>query len=76
MLPTCEILVTLCILLRRYMPPEAMKHGHLTKATDIYSAGILAWELITSTIAFAGMTAAQVFFCVLTEVGCVLRFGA
>ncbi|KFM25782.1 Serine/threonine-protein kinase HT1 [Auxenochlorella protothecoides] len=50
-----------------YMPPEAMKHGHLTKATDIYSAGILAWELITSTIAFAGMTAAQVFFCVLTE---------
>ncbi|KAK2079315.1 hypothetical protein QBZ16_003006 [Prototheca wickerhamii] len=42
----------------------------LTKATDAYSFGILAWEVATCSIAFAGMSAAQVSYAVLEEGFC------
>lgn len=50
-----------------YMPPESMRYGQLTKATDAYSFGILAWEVTTCSLAFAGMSAAQVSYAVLEE---------
>jgi eukaryotic-like serine/threonine-protein kinase len=37
-----------------YMPPEQLKGGEVTRATDIYSAGVMLWELITGKRLFAG----------------------
>lgn len=31
----------------RYMPPELLKDGRLTAAADVYSFGMLVWELIS-----------------------------
>ena len=31
----------------RWMPPEAVLHGKFTVASDIYSYGILMWEVFT-----------------------------
>ena len=33
----------------RYMPPELLKNGLLTPAADVYSFGMLLWELISGT---------------------------
>ena len=31
----------------RWMPPEAVLHGKFTVASDVYSYGILMWEVFT-----------------------------
>lgn len=46
----------------RYMPPEVMCAGQLTTSTDIYSFGLLMWEVMTCQFAFAAETAAQIFY--------------
>ncbi|GAB4819682.1 hypothetical protein N2152v2_006728 [Parachlorella kessleri] len=45
-----------------YMPPEVLTAGRLTTACDVYSFGILMWELTTCHYAFADESAAQVFY--------------
>ncbi len=30
-----------------HMPPEALMDGGITKATDVYSFGVLLWEMLT-----------------------------
>ena len=37
-----------------YMPPEMLHEGRLAPAVDVYSYGILLWEMFTGTIAFSG----------------------
>ncbi|GAB4819683.1 hypothetical protein N2152v2_006729 [Parachlorella kessleri] len=45
-----------------YMPPEMLTAGRLTTACDVYSFGILMWELATCQVAFADLPAAQILF--------------
>ena len=47
-----------------YMPPEVMTQGRITTATDVYSFGMLMYELAACRLAFAEQTAAQIFFTV------------
>jgi serine/threonine protein kinase len=44
------------------MPPEVMTHGRLTAATDVYSFGMLMYELAAGRFAFGSETAAQIFY--------------
>lgn len=36
------------------MAPELLMHGRCSRASDVYSYGILLWELSTGGKAFAG----------------------
>ncbi len=37
-----------------YMPPEQLRGGAVNRQSDIYSAGIMLWELVTGERLFAG----------------------
>ncbi len=37
-----------------YMPPEQLRGGNVTRAADVYSAGIVLWEVITGERLFGG----------------------
>ena len=43
-----------------YAAPELLAEGKLTKAADIYSLGIIIWELLTGEELYPGLTAMQV----------------
>jgi serine/threonine protein kinase len=43
-----------------HMPPEMLLHGEISKAADIYSFGVLVWEMLTGTRAWAGLVHAQI----------------
>eukprot|EP00208_Stichococcus_sp_RCC1054_P003857 CAMPEP_0206143306 /NCGR_PEP_ID=MMETSP1473-20131121/20046_1 /ASSEMBLY_ACC=CAM_ASM_001109 /TAXON_ID=1461547 /ORGANISM="Stichococcus sp, Strain RCC1054" /LENGTH=721 /DNA_ID=CAMNT_0053538645 /DNA_START=222 /DNA_END=2387 /DNA_ORIENTATION=+ len=43
-----------------HMPPELLTKGKLSKAADVYAFGILVWEMVTGTRAWAGMSHTQV----------------
>ncbi|KAK9827983.1 hypothetical protein WJX81_005140 [Elliptochloris bilobata] len=47
-----------------HMPPELLTTGKLSKATDVYSFGVLLWELSTGKRPWAGMMQMQIIFCV------------
>ena len=42
------------------MPPELLKEGKLTRAADVYSFGVIMWELYSNKALHEGMTMAQV----------------
>lgn len=46
-----------------YMPPELLKDGLISKAMDIYSLGVLMWELSTGDRAFANMRPGHIMSC-------------
>ncbi|XP_071902200.1 serine/threonine/tyrosine-protein kinase HT1-like isoform X2 [Coffea arabica] len=48
----------------RWMAPEMIKEKHHTKKVDIYSFGIVLWELLTALIPFDNMTPEQAAFAV------------
>ncbi|RVW52891.1 Serine/threonine-protein kinase HT1 [Vitis vinifera] len=48
----------------RWMAPEMIKEKHHTKKVDVYSFGIVLWELLTALIPFDNMTPEQVAFAV------------
>jgi serine/threonine protein kinase len=37
------------------MAPEALLHGRISKAADVYSFGITLWEMFTGAHAYAGV---------------------
>ena len=37
-----------------YMPPEQLRGGNVTRAADVYAAGIVLWEVITGQRLFGG----------------------
>ena len=39
-----------------HMAPEALLHGHISKAADMYSFGITLWELFTGGQPYQGRT--------------------
>ncbi|XP_043703645.1 serine/threonine/tyrosine-protein kinase HT1-like [Telopea speciosissima] len=48
----------------RWMAPEMIKEKHHTRKVDVYSFGIVLWELLTALIPFEGMTPEQAAFAV------------
>ncbi|GLC56027.1 hypothetical protein PLESTB_001056700 [Pleodorina starrii] len=43
-----------------YMAPETLLHGHVSRASDVYSFGILLYELYTGDTAFRGVPKALI----------------
>eukprot|EP00879_Flechtneria_rotunda_P001352 GHRR01001502.1.p1 GENE.GHRR01001502.1~~GHRR01001502.1.p1 ORF type:complete len:1180 (+),score=462.14 GHRR01001502.1:255-3794(+) len=39
-----------------HMPPETLEHGLASKAADVYSFGVLLWQMVTGSRAWAGMS--------------------
>lgn len=52
----------------RWMAPEMIKEKHHTKKVDVYSYGIVLWELFTALIPFDDMTPEQAAFAVCQKV--------
>ncbi|ONK81320.1 uncharacterized protein A4U43_C01F27780 [Asparagus officinalis] len=48
----------------RWMAPEMIKEKHHTRKVDVYSFGIVLWELLTALIPFHDMTPEQAAFSV------------
>ncbi|KAJ6688153.1 SERINE/THREONINE-KINASE HT1-LIKE PROTEIN [Salix koriyanagi] len=48
----------------RWMAPEMVKEKHHTKKVDVYSFGIVLWELLTAMTPFDNMTPEQAAFAV------------
>ncbi|XP_010270068.1 PREDICTED: serine/threonine-protein kinase HT1 isoform X2 [Nelumbo nucifera] len=48
----------------RWMAPEMIKEKQYTKKVDVYSFGIVLWELTTALLPFQGMTPVQAAFAV------------
>ncbi|XP_058087656.1 serine/threonine/tyrosine-protein kinase HT1-like [Magnolia sinica] len=48
----------------RWMAPEMIKEKHHTRKVDVYSFGIVLWELLTALIPFHDMTPEQAAFAV------------
>ncbi|KAL6181844.1 hypothetical protein ACLB2K_048493 [Fragaria x ananassa] len=48
----------------RWMAPEMIKERHHTKKVDVYSFGIVLWELLTALTPFDNMTPEQAAFAV------------
>lgn len=49
----------------RWMAPEMLCHKPYTRMVDVYSFGIVLWELLTARLPFEEMGAVQAAFCVL-----------
>eukprot|EP00897_Mesotaenium_endlicherianum_P006998 jgi/Mesen1/6326/ME000328S05612 len=46
----------------RYMAPEMIDHKPYTKTVDVYSFGIVLWELVTGEVPYDGMSSLQAAF--------------
>ncbi|KAE8657838.1 hypothetical protein F3Y22_tig00116980pilonHSYRG00045 [Hibiscus syriacus] len=51
----------------RWMAPEMIQHRPYTQKVDLYSFGIVLWELITGLLPFQNMTAVQAAFAVVNK---------
>jgi serine/threonine protein kinase len=43
----------------RWMAPEMIKEKHHTRKVDVYSFGIVMWEILTALVPFSDMTPEQ-----------------
>eukprot|EP00798_Chlamydomonas_sp_ICE-L_P025631 gene25631-11289_t len=43
-----------------HMPPETLVQGTISKATDVYSFGVLMWQMYTCSRPWCGLTDAQI----------------
>jgi serine/threonine protein kinase len=50
-----------------HMPPELLVAGKLTPAADVYSFGIMLWELVSRSLPFEGLHHGEVIHRVVTE---------
>ncbi|GMH07985.1 hypothetical protein Nepgr_009825 [Nepenthes gracilis] len=51
----------------RWMAPEMIQHRPYTQKVDVYSFGIVLWELMTGMLPFQNMTAVQAAFAVVNK---------
>ncbi|XP_004243665.2 serine/threonine-protein kinase STY13 isoform X1 [Solanum lycopersicum] len=51
----------------RWMAPEMIQHRPYTQKVDVYSFGIVLWELLTGMLPFQNMTAVQAAFAVVNK---------
>ena len=56
----------------RWMAPEMIKEKPCTRKVDVYSFGIVLWELTTALLPFQGMTPVQAAFAVSEKVSRIL----
>lgn len=49
----------------RWMAPEMLRHNQYTRKVDVYSFGIVLWELVTTRLPYEEMSAVQAAFAVL-----------
>ncbi|CAL9121988.1 unnamed protein product [Musa textilis] len=52
----------------RWMAPEMIKHKPYGRKVDVYSFGLLLWEMVTGTIPYEDMTPIQAAFAVVNKV--------
>ncbi|XP_031474017.1 serine/threonine/tyrosine-protein kinase HT1-like isoform X2 [Nymphaea colorata] len=57
----------------RWMAPEMIRGKTYTKKVDVYSFGIVLWELLTALVPFQGMTPVQAAFAVSEKLDCCCR---
>ncbi|XP_039116409.1 serine/threonine/tyrosine-protein kinase HT1-like [Dioscorea cayenensis subsp. rotundata] len=70
----------------RWMAPEMIKHKSYGRKVDVYSFGLLLWEMVTGTIPYQDMTPIQAAFAVVdknlrpvipcdcpAELGCLIK---
>lgn len=50
--PTCSQL--------SHMPPELVLHGTVSRAVDVYSFGVLLWQMYTGSRPWSGLTHSQI----------------
>ena len=43
-----------------HMPPEAVMEGIVATGTDVYSLGVLLWQMYTSSRPWSGLTQSQI----------------
>ncbi|XP_042520958.1 serine/threonine/tyrosine-protein kinase HT1 [Macadamia integrifolia] len=51
----------------RWMAPELIKHKAYGRKVDIYSFGLILWEMVAGTIPYEGMLPAQVAYAVVNK---------
>src|SRR5881296_1461003 len=51
----------------RYMSPEQARGGHVDKTTDIWSLGVVLYEMVTGHAPFTGDTPKEAMSCILEE---------
>lgn len=51
----------------RWMAPEMISHKHYSKKVDVYSFGIVLWELVTRLVPYQDMTPVQVAYAVVNK---------
>lgn len=59
----------------RWMAPEMINHKHTSKKVDVYSFGIVLWELVTGLVPFEEMTPVQAAYAVVHKVRSVPVYG-
>jgi serine/threonine protein kinase len=42
------------------MPPELVLHGTVSRAVDVYSFGVLLWQMYTGSRPWSGLTHSQI----------------
>lgn len=52
----------------RWMAPEMIKHEPYGRKVDVYSFGLLLWEMLTGAIPYENMTPVQAAFAVVNKV--------
>ncbi|KAL7212329.1 hypothetical protein ACSBR2_015083 [Camellia fascicularis] len=60
----------------RWMAPEMIKEKPYTRKVDVYSFGIVLWELTTALLPFQGMTPVQAAFAVAEKVSIFNRLNS
>jgi serine/threonine protein kinase len=56
----------------RWMAPEMYKHKPYGRKVDVYSFGLLLWELVTGSLPYEDMTPVQAAFAVVNKVCALL----
>ncbi|KAL0903887.1 hypothetical protein M5K25_025945 [Dendrobium thyrsiflorum] len=51
----------------RWMAPEMIKHKHYGRKVDVYSFGLVLWEMVTGRIPYEDMTPVQAAFAVVDK---------
>ena len=59
----------------RWMAPEMIKEKHHTRKVDVYSFGIVMWEILTALVPFSDMTPEQAAVAVALKVWLLIHSG-